>query len=80
MGRFQAKEAECDHKEYNKELNKQIMHGLDDKGKISGILREVSALEDIDDTASEMVLLLALRVVAQRVQKNALNCIRGKRI
>ena len=30
----------------------QFIHGLDDEGMISGILREVSALKDMDDTTS----------------------------
>ena len=44
------------------------MHGIDDKDMISEILREVSALEDINDTTSERILLSTQRVEVQRVQ------------
>ena len=33
------------------------MHGLDDEGMISELLRDKSALEDIDNATSEWVLL-----------------------
>ena len=36
----------------------QFINGLDDETMISDILREVSALEDIDDTMSERLLLV----------------------
>ena len=57
MGRLQTKEADCDYNEYNRKLTKQFKHGLDDECVISEILREVSALENIDNTTTEWVLL-----------------------
>ena len=39
---------------------------------IGEILREVSALEDIDNATSERVLLWAQRMQAQRVQKDSI--------
>ena len=35
MGKLQTKEAECDYKGYDRELTKQFIHGLDNKGMIS---------------------------------------------
>ena len=52
------------------------MHGLDHKGMISEIPREVSVLQDINDTTSDRVLLWAQRVEAQRAQKEALENIK----
>ena len=73
MGEVQTRAAEC---EYNRTLIEQFVHGLGDKGMISEILREVSALEDIDDTTSERVPLQSQRVEAQKVQKEELNSIK----
>ena len=53
-----------------------FIHGLDDEGMISEILRKVSALEDINDATSERVLIWALQVEAQRVQKEVLDSIK----
>ena len=39
--------------EYDRKLTEQFIHGLDDKGMISEILREMSALEDINDVTNE---------------------------
>ena len=43
-----------------------FMHGQDNEGMMSEILREVSALEDINDVTSERVLLWAQKVEVQR--------------
>ena len=68
MGRLQTKAVDNDYIECDRRLTEQFIHRLDDKGMISEILREVSMLEDIDDTTSEWILL-----VAQRVQKEVLD-------
>ena len=44
---------DCDYNKYDRRLTKQFIRGLDDEGMISDIPREVSALENIDDTTSE---------------------------
>ena len=48
MGKLQTKAMECDYTEYDRALTEQLIHDLGDEGMISEILREVSALEDID--------------------------------
>ena len=53
---------QTDYNEYDRRLNYAFIHGLDDEGMISEILRKVSVLEDIDDATSEWVLSLAKRV------------------
>ena len=67
---------ECDYKEYDKKLTEQSIHTLDDEGMISEIFREVSALEDINDTTNERVLLWVQRVAVQMVQKEDLDNIK----
>ena len=49
------------------------MQGLDDEGMINEILREVSLLEDINDTNSEWVLLWAQRVEGPERKKEKNN-------
>ena len=56
MGRLQTKVVECDYKGYDRKMIEQFIQGLDDKGMISKILREVSVLEDINDATSKWVL------------------------
>ena len=71
MDRLQTKEAYCDYNEYDRRLTEQFIHGLDNKGMISEMLRKVSVLEDIDDTTSEWILLLTQNIEAKRAQKEA---------
>ena len=73
MGKLQTKAAECDYKEYNTTITEQFIKGLGDTSMISEILREVSALENTDDTAS---MLWDQRVEIQRMQKEALDSIK----
>ena len=73
---MQTKAADCEYNKYDRRLTEQFIHGLDDEGMISEILREVSALENINDTTSKWVPLWAQRVEAQRAQKNALDNIK----
>ena len=75
MGRLWTRSADCEYNEYNWRLNEQFIHGLDNKSMICEILREISALEDTDDTTSEWLLKWALRLEAQEVKK-VLNNIR----
>ena len=62
MGRLQTKTAGCDYNEYDRKLTEKFIHGLDDEGIISKILREVSVLECIDVVSSEWVLFWVQRV------------------
>ena len=57
MGRLQTKVAECEYKEYDMLLTEQLMGGLDEEAMISEILREIVALEDIEDAISERILI-----------------------
>ena len=67
------KTAECDFKEYDRQITKQFIHGLDNGGIRSENLRKVSLPEDIKDATSEWVMLWAQRVETQREQKRALD-------
>ena len=49
MGRLQTREADCENNEYDRRLNEQFIHRLDDEGIVGEILRE----EHIDDATSE---------------------------
>ena len=53
MGKLKKQAAECDCKEYDRELIEQFMHGLGNGGMISEILRETSVMEDINYVTSE---------------------------
>ena len=57
MGRLQTKTADSDYSEYDRGLNGQFIHGLDNKGMISEILKEVAVLKVIHYTTSELVQL-----------------------
>ena len=72
MVEFWKNAVECDYTEYNGTLTEQCTHEIGDKGMISGIWREVSALENIDDATGKRVLVWAQRVEAQRAQKETL--------
>ena len=52
-GQVVGKGNRIDYKEYDRELMEQFMHGLEDEGMISEILRELPVLEDINDVTSE---------------------------
>ena len=54
-----------------------MIHGLDDEGMISQVLREVLlAVEDTDYATSELVPLWAQRVEAKKAQKETLDNIK----
>ena len=53
-----------------------MIHWLDDKGIISDILREVLALQNIDDIPVNKLLLWAQRLEAQSAIKEALDNIK----
>ena len=55
-----------DYSKDDRRLTEKSIQGLDDKGMLSEILREVIVLEDIDDTTSEWVLLWTQRVEGKR--------------
>ena len=69
MDRLRTVAANCDYCKCDRRLTKQFIQGLDNEGMISEILREVSALENIDDATSEWVLLWAKSVEAREHKK-----------
>ena len=79
MGRLWTNVADCNYKEYGRLLTEQFIHGLDDEGRISGILKEVLTLQDTGDVTSERVPLWAQRVEVHREQKEAVNNIKEDR-
>ena len=55
---------DCEYKEYDRLLTEQFIGGLNDEGMISETLREVAALENIEDAMSVRLLILAQSVEA----------------
>ena len=49
LDKLQTKAADCDYKEYDRELEEQFIHIPDDEDMISEILKELLVLEDIYD-------------------------------
>ena len=76
MDRLWINAADYDYDEYDRRQAEKFIQTLYDKGMIREVLREVSALEKIDDTTSEWVLLWAQMLKAQRAQKEALENIK----
>ena len=64
MGKLQTKAADYDYNKHNSKLTEQFIHGLDDEGIISEILREIAAVENVGDATSEQILLWAQRLEA----------------
>ena len=75
MGRMQTKAADYEHKVYDKKLAEHFIHELDEKDMISEFVKEMSALEDTDDT-SKWVLSWTQWVEAQKLQEEALDNIK----
>ena len=73
IGTLQTRAVDCGYIEYDGSLTKQFTPGLDDEDIITEILRKILALENIDDTTNEWVLIWSQRVETQRVQKEVLN-------
>ena len=67
MDKLQTKARESAYREYDIE---------GDKGRISDILREMSALENIDGATSDTVLVWPQREKSQRMHKEALDIIK----
>ena len=53
MGRLQTKATECVYQEYDRFLTEQFIAGLNNKGMISEILREVATIGAINNAMSE---------------------------
>ena len=72
MGWLHMAAAECGYKVIAK-LKEQFIHGLNDKGMLDEIIRELTSRNGNVQTTSEDVLVWAKRVKAQRVQASVLN-------
>ena len=57
MGLMWTKAVGCDYTEYDRALTEEFIIGIGNEGMTGEILREVSALENTDDTTGERVLL-----------------------
>ena len=67
MGRLCVVVAECGYREVDRQLKEQFIHGLNDKGMLDEIIKELTAKRKNDPTNSEDVLIWAKRVEVQWV-------------
>ena len=68
MGRLHVAAAECGYKEIDRQLKEQFIHGLNNKGMLGKIIKELTIKSNDEQTTSEGVLAWAKGVEAQRVQ------------
>ena len=72
IGRLCMAVAECNYKEIDWQLKEQFIHGLNDKTMLE-IIRELTARNNDEQTASKGVLMWAKRIEAQWVQAATMN-------
>ena len=70
------KASDCEYHDYDQRLKEQNIHGLDNEDMIGEILRELTALEDINEITCNQILVWVQKVKVQRVQKEVLDNIR----
>ena len=75
MGRLCVVAAECNYRELNRQLKEQFIHGLNEKGMLDEIIRELTATNNDEQVTSEGVLIWAKRIEMQRAQATLLNTI-----
>ena len=68
MGRLCVAAVECNYEEVNRQLKEQFIHGLNDKGMVEEIIKELTATKNNDHITSWGVLACTKRVEAQRAQ------------
>ena len=73
MGRLHMVAAECGYKEIDRQLKERFIHGLNDKGMLGEIIKELTIKSNDEQTTSEGVLAWVKRVEAQRAQATILN-------
>ena len=71
MDRFHTKASDCEYHEYDQRLIEQFIHWLDNEVMEGEILRELTALKDINEATSNQILKWDQTVEAQRTQKGA---------
>ena len=75
MGRLCVVAAECNYRELDRQLKEQFIHGLNDKGMLDEIIRELTATNNDEQVISEGVLIWMKRIEVQRAQAAVLNTI-----
>ena len=73
MGRLHVAAVECGYKEVGRQLKEQFIHGLNNKGMLYEIIKELMVKSNDNQTTSEGMLVWAKRVEAQRAQVAILN-------
>ena len=69
----------CNYQEVDRQLKEQFMHGLNDKGMLEEIIKELTTTKNDDHITSGGVLAWAKRVEAQRGQVAVLNTLTESR-
>ena len=64
---------ECGYKEIDRQLKEQLIYGLNNKGMLGKIIKELTIKSNDKETTSEGVLIWAKRVETQRAQATILN-------
>ena len=65
MGRLWLSVIECNHKEFNRQLKEQFIHGLNDTDMLGEIILELTKIHENAEITSENVLSWVKRVKAQ---------------
>ena len=79
MGRQWVAAVECNYQEVDRQLKEQFIHGLNDKGMLREIIKELKATKNDDLITSGGVLAWVKRVEAQRAQATVLNTLTKSR-
>ena len=74
MNRLCTEAVDCEYKECNRRMTEQFINGLDDEVCIGEIIRELTALKDINEVTSDHILMWT-----QRAQKEVLDNIRDEK-
>ena len=73
MGRLRTAALECKYKEVDWQLKEQLIHGLNDDEILTDVMKELTKYEENVIMPSEMVLVWAKRIEAQRAQTVAIS-------
>ena len=79
MGRLSVAAVECNYQEVDRQIKEQFIHGLNDKGMLEEIIKELTATKNNYHITSAGVLAWAKRVEAQRAQAAVLNMLTESR-
>ena len=73
MGRLHVAVAGCNYRELDRQLNEQVIHGLNNKLMLDEIIMELTAKNSNEQVTSECLLIWAKRIEVQRAQATILN-------